>query len=66
MSGTIMAQRKPSGEVEIAPSAPEVDPGLLAAAEDLIKAIEAKDAHALVSAMQAAIALMQPQEYADE
>lgn len=51
---TIMAVTKPEGGIETKGEDGEIDPGLMAAAEDLIHAIQSKDAKSVAMALQAA------------
>jgi hypothetical protein len=52
-AGVIMATRKPDGSHTPEQEEGEAHPHLMAAAEDLVRAIHAKDAKAVASAMQA-------------
>lgn len=55
VASVIVANRQEEdGALESAGPADEMDPGLMAAAEDLIQAVHAKDAHATAMALQSA------------
>jgi DNA repair protein RadC len=54
MVSVIIAKHKPSGEIEPMHEEDEMDPALMAAAEDLMKAIAMKDSKALAMALKAA------------
>lgn len=53
MSGIIMAKRTPDEKTEVSHEEGEHPPGLMAAAEDLISAVHAKDAKGVASAIKA-------------
>lgn len=55
--GVIVAQRKPDGEKEEKGMEGQEDSGLMSAAEDLIRAIHAKDSSAVAEALRAAFEL---------
>lgn len=52
LNATLMAARKPSGEVEI--EGPEEDHALMSAAEDLLGAVKSGDAKRVAMALQSA------------
>lgn len=52
-AGVIIAKRKPEGGIEPMHEEGEHEPGLMAAAEDLISAVHAKDAKGVADAMKA-------------
>lgn len=53
-AGVIIAKRKPDGGIEAMHEEGEHEPGLMAAAEDLISAVHAKDAKGVADAIKAA------------
>jgi len=55
ISSVIIASRKPSGGVKVEHEEGEHDPMLMAAAEELVSAVHAKDAKAVVDAFCALI-----------
>jgi hypothetical protein len=54
VAAVIVANRQPDGSMESEGSEDEMDPGLMAVAEDLIRAVHGKDARAVAQALQAA------------
>jgi hypothetical protein len=52
-AGVIIAKRTPDAKTEVKSEEGEHPPGLMAAAEDLISAVHAKDAKAVASAIKA-------------
>lgn len=54
MSSAIIAKTKPEGGVEDERKEDEMHPGLVAASEDLLRAVAAKDSLAVAEALQAA------------
>lgn len=65
ITSMLIANRKPEGSIEVEP-AKEMDHGLLSAAEDLIKAIHAKDAQGVASAMKACTQLCDNDDAVEE
>lgn len=61
-----MARRKPEGQVEVLGEEGDEDPALMAAAEDLISAIHAKDAKAVISALSSALDILDSAEPEEE
>lgn len=61
----VTAKTKPEGGIEDTGREDEMDPGILSAAEDLIRAIHAKDSHAVVEALEAAFQMLD-QDYPEE
>jgi hypothetical protein len=57
MPTVMIAARKPSGEIKDLHEEGEHDPGFMAAAEDLISAIHAKDAKGVAEALKSAFEL---------
>jgi hypothetical protein len=57
MAGSIIARTKPEGGVEDESQEGMEDPGMMAAAEDMIQAFHSKDAKALAEAFEAAFAI---------
>jgi hypothetical protein len=57
MAGMIIAKYKPEGKTEPGVEEGEMDHGLMAAAEELISAIHAKDATAVAKALESALML---------
>ena len=57
-AGLIMEMRKPDGSSEETGTEDESDPGLMSAAEDLIRAIHAKDAKGAMEALKSAFEMM--------
>lgn len=62
MASVVMAARKPDGSLEPKGEEGEMDHGKLSAAEDLIRAIHAKDAKAVAEAMQASYDMCESKE----
>ncbi len=63
LATVIIANKKPSGELEPKGEEGEHDPILIGAAEDLISAVHAKDSVAVADALKAAFEMMElPQE----
>jgi len=64
MAGLIVQKYKPEGKMEPMGEEGDMDPGLMAAAEDLISAVHAKDAKKVAQALQSAfeIAESKPHE----
>lgn len=62
MAGSIIARTKPDGGIEPESQEGQDDPGLMSAAEDLISAINMKDASAVASALKAAFDIMDANE----
>jgi hypothetical protein len=60
IASVLVAKRSPEGEET---TMPEVDEGLMAAAEDLIRAVHSKDAHAVASALKAAFEISDSQPH---
>lgn len=61
----ILAKQKPDGTLEPKGEEGEHDPALMSAAEDLIRAVHAKDANAVAEALMAASEILDSDE-ADE
>lgn len=61
IAGNIVAKLSP-GETEVEV---EGDPGLISAAEDVIAAVEAKDAQGLSDALEAHYAMCKAKEYSE-
>ena len=58
IANIIVAKQKPDGTLETKGEKDEHDPALISAAEDLIRAVHAKDASAVVDALKAADEVM--------
>lgn len=58
IAGLIISQRKPDGEISPSHSEDNPDQGLEACAEDLIRAVHAKDSRGVVAALRAAWEMM--------
>jgi hypothetical protein len=54
-AGVIMAKRTPEEKTEVVSEEGEHPPGLMAAAEDLISAVHAKDAKGVADALKAGV-----------
>lgn len=64
VAGVIISRRKPDGATQSEESMEgETDQGLMSAAEDLIRAIHAKDGQAVTDALQAAFEIMESQPH---
>ena len=61
----IIQHRKPDGQVEVSHGQDDDDAGILAAAEDLCKALESKDYHAVAAALKAAFELLEAAPHAE-
>lgn len=58
MAGSIIAKTKPEGGLEPESQEGQDDPGLMSAAEDLISAVNMKDASAVASALRSAFDIL--------
>lgn len=58
LSGSIIAKTKPEGGIEEESQEGQPDQGLMSAAEDLISAVNMKDASAVASALRAAFDIL--------
>jgi hypothetical protein len=63
--GVIISKRKPDGDIQEQGGGDQSDGGLTAAAEDLMSAVEAKDAAGVASALRAAFTILES-EASDE
>ena len=62
--GSVVVHKvKEDGGLDVGIPEDEKDPGLMAMAEDLIRAVHAKDAAAVVDAMQCAFDMMETQPH---
>jgi hypothetical protein len=64
-TGLIISQRKPDGETEEKGMEDQEDMGLMSAAEDLIRAVHAKDAKAVASALRAAFEIVDSEAHVE-
>jgi len=58
LASVIIAKRKPEGSIEPMHAEDEHDPALVAAAEDLIRAVHEKNAEAVAAALQNAFEIV--------
>jgi hypothetical protein len=63
--GLIIQHRKPDGQVEVSHSQDDGDAGMIAVAEDLAKALEAKDYRAAAEALKAAFEIFESEPHTE-